>query len=84
VVELAVHTKLLLDSIDAWLLRQPSLIDRRKRALLPVVRERQHLADALARYLGLLGLEHRARELGVDELLAALHGPSEPWKVYDY
>src|SRR5215510_4632778 len=52
VIDLAVKTKLLLDSIDAWLLTQPSLIDKRRRALLPVVRERQALADALARYMG--------------------------------
>jgi len=49
VIDLAVKTKLLLDSIDAWLLTQPSLIDKRRRALLPVVHERQALADALAR-----------------------------------
>ena len=48
VIELAVRTKLLLDSVDAWLLVQPSLVNQRKRALLPVVRERQALADALA------------------------------------
>lgn len=44
VIDLAVKTKLLLDSIDAWLLTQPvSLVDRRRRALIPVVRERQQL-----------------------------------------
>jgi len=64
VIELAVRTKLLLDSIDAWLLVQPSLVNARKRALLPVVRERQALADALARYLGQLGLERRQRPVG--------------------
>jgi hypothetical protein len=63
VVDLAVKTKLLLDSIDAWLLVQPSLIHLKKRALLPVVRERQALADALARYMGQLGLERKAREI---------------------
>lgn len=61
IVELAVKTKLLLDSIDAWLLTQPSLVDRRRRAVLPVVRERQQLADALARYMQALGLERRAK-----------------------
>jgi hypothetical protein len=61
VIDLAVTTKLLLDSIDAWLLTQPSLVSKRRRALFPVVRERQQLADALARYLGQLGLERRAQ-----------------------
>lgn len=55
--------KLLLESVDAWLLVQPSLVNGRKRALLPVVRERQALADSLARYLTQLGLERRAKPL---------------------
>ena len=44
IVTLAVRTKLLLDSIDNWLLQQPSLINARKRALLPAVLQRQQLA----------------------------------------
>jgi hypothetical protein len=58
-VDLAVTTKLLIDTIDGWILTQPTLINARKRALLPVVLQRQQLADALARYLNLLGLERR-------------------------
>ena len=38
VIDLAVKTKLLLDSIDAWLVKQPSLVNHRKRALLPVAK----------------------------------------------
>lgn len=60
-VELAVRSKLMLDSIDAWLLSQTCLINRRKRALLPVVVQRTQLADALARYLAALGLKRRAK-----------------------
>jgi hypothetical protein len=60
-VDLAVRTKLMLDSIDAWLLKQPSLVNVRRRALWPVVRERTQLADAIARYLAALGLERRAK-----------------------
>lgn len=60
-VDLVVRTKLMLDSIDAWLLKQPSLVNVRKRSLLPVVRERTQLADAIARYLAALGLERRAK-----------------------
>jgi hypothetical protein len=56
-VDLAVKSKLILDSIDTWLLNQPSLINVRKRSLIPVVKERQQLADGLARYLAQLGLE---------------------------
>lgn len=56
-IDLAVKSKLLLDSIDAWLLTQRSLINHRRKAVLPVVRERQALADGLARYLSMLGLQ---------------------------
>ena len=49
-VDLAVKTKFMLDSIDNWILTQPSLINARRRALLPVVRERQQLSDALSKY----------------------------------
>jgi hypothetical protein len=62
-IEQAATTRLILDSIDGWLAMQPTLIDRRKRALLPVVRERQSLADALVRYLSALGLERKARDV---------------------
>ena len=70
VLDLAVKTKLMLDSIDAWLLTQRSLINARKRALYPVVRERQQIADALARYLGQLGLERKSK--GVMDLRSYL------------
>jgi len=63
-IELAVKSKLLLDSIDTWLLQQPTLINRRKKSLLPVVMQRQTLADGLARYLQTLGLEKKSRDLG--------------------
>jgi len=84
VIDLALKTKLLLDSIDAWLLRQPSLVDRRRRAVLPVVRERQTLADALARYMTLLGLERRAKPVpALGEYLAKKYGSptGEPAKT---
>jgi len=60
-IELAVRTKLLVDSIDAWLLQQGSLVNARKRTVYPVVLQRQQLADGLARYLSQLGLERRAK-----------------------
>jgi hypothetical protein len=73
VVDLAVRTKLLLESIDAWLLVQPSLVNARKRALLPVVLQRQQLADALARYMTQLGLERRAKNIEARQALALLN-----------
>ncbi len=61
VIDLAVRTHLLLQSVDHWLLQQRSLINLRKRALLPVVIQRQQLADSLARYMTTLGLERKAK-----------------------
>ena len=69
-VELAVRSKLLLDSVDMWLLVQPSLINVRKRALLPVVVQRQALAYALARYLSQLGLKRVIKTKTLDQILA--------------
>ncbi len=62
-IELAVRSKLLLDSIDAYLLALPTLVNKRRKALLPVVRERQALADGLARYLTTLGLQRRQADV---------------------
>lgn len=61
IVNLAVKTKLLLDSVDTWLLQQPTLVNARKRKIHPAVLERQQLADALARYMAQLGLKRRAK-----------------------
>jgi hypothetical protein len=63
IVDLAVKTKLILDSIDAWCFAQPTLINRRRRSVLPVVRERQQLADSLAKYMNMLGLERRTKPI---------------------
>ena len=42
-----------------------SLINKRKKSLLPVVKERQALADGLARYLAQLGLGRVAKDTDV-------------------
>ena len=62
-VDLAARTKLYVDAVDAWIVEQPSLVLARKRSILPVVRERQALADSLARLLSQLGLDRRAKEV---------------------
>lgn len=62
-VELAVRTRLYVDHVDSFLLEQPSLINKRKRAILPIVRERQALVDSLARLLSQLGLDRQAKKV---------------------
>jgi hypothetical protein len=74
-VDLATRTKLYLDSLDAWIMEQRSLVNARRRAVLPIVRERQQLADALSRYLQALGLEKRAKPgLSLNEYLHSTYG----------
>ena len=61
VVDMSVRTHLMLESVDRWLLQQPSLVNKSRRQLFPVVLQRQQLADALARYMNQLGLKRRAK-----------------------
>ena len=68
VVDLAVKSKLLLDSIDVWLLTQPSLIDKRHRRLLPV---RAGAAISLTRIVGLC-----LYRLAIRRFLFAVHATS--------
>lgn len=46
---------------QGFLLEQPSLVNKSKRQLFPVVLQRQTLADALSRYMQQLGLKRRAK-----------------------
>jgi hypothetical protein len=68
-IDLAVKSKLIIDSIDAWLLTQTPLVNKRKKALLPVVLQRQQLADGFARYLSQLGLERRIKTKTLNDIL---------------
>ena len=79
-IDLAVKSKLLLDSIDAWLLTQPTLINKKKKSLLPVVRERQQLADGLAKYLAMLGLQKRSREVTLTDYVQQHYGEHDTVK----
>lgn len=69
IIGLAIKTKLMLDSVDVWILQQPTLINNRKRAIIPVVVQRQQLADALARYLNQLGMHRRMKNVSLADLL---------------
>jgi hypothetical protein len=77
ILEVAVRAKLMLDSIDSWILQQPSLVNKRARALLPVVVQRQTLADGLARNLKDLGLERKAKEIDLSRTLAEIKNEEE-------
>jgi hypothetical protein len=72
IVELATKTYLMVESIDRFLLAQPSLVNKSRRQLFPVVLQRQQVADSLARYMTMLGLKRRSKAmLSLSEYLAA-------------
>jgi len=56
-IDLAARASLLLDHIDAWLFQQRSLVNARAKTLLPVLVQRQAIADHLTRLLDKLGLD---------------------------
>ncbi len=74
IIDLAAKTKILLDGIDAWLFEQPSLVNKSKRQLFAVVKERQQLADSLATYMSMLGLERRAKVLDLGDYVVETYG----------
>ncbi len=60
-IDLAVRTRLLVDSVDAYVLGMDSPVNKKRRMLYPVVRERQALVNQLQSLLRDLGLERRAK-----------------------
>jgi len=59
-VDLTARAVLYLDHLDAWLAAQQTLINRRSRSVLPVLLQRQTLADHVAKLLDRLGLDRAA------------------------
>jgi hypothetical protein len=78
IIDLAARTALYLDHLDAWLTEQKTLINRRSRSVLPVLLQRQTLAEHLARLLDKLGLDRRPRQVpAFDEYLAKRYGTKD-------
>ena len=85
-VDLAVRTRLYIDHCDAFLMEQPSLINKKKRSAIPILLQRQQLVDSLARTVSMLGLERvplpaastsRLLEKAREELRKKLAEPEE-------
>jgi hypothetical protein len=62
-LEMIVRTRILIDGVDAFLLGQETMVNKKKRAILPALRERQSLVDSFARLLGQLGLKRREKPI---------------------
>jgi hypothetical protein len=61
IIDEAVLTKLILSSINVWMLKQQSLVSNRSRGALPVVLHRNQLVTTLKVLLDSLGLKRRAK-----------------------
>jgi len=59
ILDICVRSKLMLDSIDAWLLTQDSLVNKRKKAVIPAVKDRKDLARDLVDTLKTLGIKQK-------------------------
>ena len=74
-VDLAARASLLVDHVDAWLFEQRSLVNARAKTLLPVLVQRQALADHLARLLDKLGLDRVPQRVpALDEYVREKYG----------
>ncbi len=73
-VDLAARASLYLDHLDAWLAGQQTLVNRRSRSVLPVLLQRQSIAEHLARLLDRLGLD---RAIAKTPTLAAIRAETQ-------
>ncbi len=62
IIDMAVRTFLLLEHIDRWVLSTQNIVNKRDRRVFRIVLDRQRMADSLAKYLQMLGLEKRTRD----------------------
>ncbi len=75
IIDLAVKTHLLLEHIDNFMLRTQSVVNKRKRQLFPIARERIVYASQLLKCLQTLGLEKRGPQgVNLDDYVADKYG----------
>jgi hypothetical protein len=58
-VDLAVRTRLFVEALDAFLLGEQSLLNAKAKSVIPVLMQRQTLADSLTKILKTLGLNRQ-------------------------
>lgn len=76
IIDKIIPGEMIISSLDAWILVQPSLINKRKKALHPIVLQRQQLVESQARLFSMLGLERRHKVKTIGEILS--HDDSKP------
>jgi hypothetical protein len=58
-VDMCVRTRLYVEALDRYLLGEKSLIDKKARSTLPILLQRQSMADSLTKTLKILGLNRQ-------------------------
>lgn len=71
-IDLACRSKLLVDAVDAYILAMPSPVNKQRRRLFDVVKERSTLVGQLQSILRDLGLARRTKDLDLGAELARL------------
>jgi len=79
IIECASTTKLMISSVDAWIMSQPSLITR-DRTLMPVIIQRQQLVNGLVSMLSQLGLKRVNKEISLSDYLSEKYGEHDDHK----
>jgi hypothetical protein len=78
IIEVVARTWIMLWSLDDWLQRQPTLIDAEKRAVVPVLLQRQELANGLVKHLQVLGIERKAAPVeSLHDYMARKYGKTD-------
>ena len=71
---MAARSKIMLDSVDNWILGQPTLINSRKKTIVSVVQQRQTIADGLRAVLKDLGIKRAAKEISLQDYVKEKYG----------
>lgn len=68
-VEDVIKRLVMIETLDNWIFRQPSIINGRTRSLHPLVLQRMSIADGMVRCLEKLGLEKKAKAISLADYL---------------
>lgn len=78
-VDEMILTKLMLDSVNAWIVAQPCLINKRNKSVIAAVKDRNTLVNVLRMLLGDLGLErHTTLIPSLTDYLEVKRRPTKP------
>lgn len=57
------RTKLILEHVDAYIVSQPSIVNRKRKGLIPIIQQRNSITNVLVNLLSQLGLKRRPKRV---------------------